>query len=203
MTIAYYITHPQVNQDPGRPVPQWDLSPQGRARLQALADAPWVKSLTVLHASEETKAVETAQILADISGARIITHAQMHENDRSATGYLLPPEFEGVADAFFAEPTVSVRGWERAIDAQKRIVAAVDHALYTSKPTTGAVAFCGHGAVGTLLLCYLVSLPIGRHHDQPPGGGNVFAFDTAARRVLFGWTALEHVASRSQSPSSP
>lgn len=28
----------------------------------------------------------------------------MHENDRSATGFLPPPEFEAVANQFFANP---------------------------------------------------------------------------------------------------
>ena len=50
----------------------------------------------------------------------------MHENDRSATGFLEPSEFERVADEFFARPTVSIGGWERAIDAQKRIVGEVE-----------------------------------------------------------------------------
>jgi hypothetical protein len=35
-------------------------------------------------------------------------------------------EFEAVADEFFALPDVSVRRWERAIDAQRRIVSVVD-----------------------------------------------------------------------------
>jgi hypothetical protein len=49
----------------------------------------------------------------------------MHENDRSATGFLPPDEFETVANRLFAEPLVSIRGWERAIDAQLRIVREV------------------------------------------------------------------------------
>lgn len=39
---------------------------------------------------------------------------QPRENDRSSTGFLPPEEFEVVADAFFAQPGVSVRGWETA-----------------------------------------------------------------------------------------
>ena len=42
----------------------------------------------------------------------------LHENDRSATGYLPPNQFEAMADRFFAEPQASVLGWERAVDAQ-------------------------------------------------------------------------------------
>ena len=52
--------------------------------------------------------------------------SDLGENNRSATGFLPPAEFEKVADAFFANPEESVRGWERAIDAQRRIREAVD-----------------------------------------------------------------------------
>ena len=113
----------------------------------------------------------------------------MHENDRSATGFLPPREFEATADRFFAEPYRSVRGWERAIDAQARIAKAVDAAL-AEKPAHDTL-FVGHGAVGTLLYCRLAGVPISRCHDQPRGGGNWFRFDTLARRVDGRWRPIE------------
>lgn len=58
----------------------------------------------------------------------------MHENDRSATGFLPPSEFESVADEFFAKPEVRVRGWEPAIDAQARIRSEVDAVLARTLP---------------------------------------------------------------------
>jgi hypothetical protein len=63
----------------------------------------------------------------------------MHENDRSATCFLEPNEFEAVADQFFAQSLVSVRGWERAIDAQFRIVREVEAVLAIG--LTGDVLF--------------------------------------------------------------
>ena len=47
-----------------------------------------------------------------------------------------------------------VRGWERAIDAQRRIVAAVEQVVLTA-PKLGDVAIVSHEGVGTLLLCRL------------------------------------------------
>ena len=38
-----------------------------------------------------------------------------------------------MADAFFAKPEESVRGWERAVDAQARVAAAVDDILQASR----------------------------------------------------------------------
>jgi broad specificity phosphatase PhoE len=189
MAIHLYVSHPQVLIDPAVPVPQWGLSDLGRQRTQALAKQPWIKRFGRVVCSAETKAVETAVILADALGVTVDTHEAMHENDRSATGFLPPPEFEAVADLFFRHPTESIRGWERAVDAQSRIVTAVTTAL--SERSDVPTIFVGHGGVGTLLLCHVAKRPISRTSDQPPGGGNHYCFDMENRIVLYGWRALE------------
>jgi len=184
-----YVSHPQVRIDPAVPGPRWSLSDVGRARMLAVAHRPWVRALAAVVSSDETKAIETAELLAAASGAPVSIREGMHENDRSATGFLPPPEFERVADAFFANPEISVRGWERAVDAQARVLREVHAALAEAPP--GDVAFSGHGGVGTLLFCALSGTPIRRLHDQPPGGGNVLAFDRTSLAVLHPWRALE------------
>jgi broad specificity phosphatase PhoE len=140
-------------------------------------------------ASKEAKAVETASVLAEAVGLPVDMRPGLHENDRSATGYLPAPEFEATADLFFAHPHESIRGWERAVDAQARIVGAV-RAILAEDPAASTL-FVGHGGVGTLLLCHLSERPIARMRDQPPGGGNLFAFDGVPGRVLYPWRALE------------
>lgn len=198
MTIAYYLSHPQVQVDPAVPVPQWHLSDAGRARLTTLSGAGWLASVRRIVSSDERKAIETAEALAPMTDdARVEILSGFHENDRSATGFLPPAEFDATADAFFATPEASVRGWERAVDAQTRIVGAVDAALAGGD---APVLFVGHGGVGTLLKCHVKGEPIARAADQAaegghPGGGNVHAFSIAERRHLFGWTALEQVPS--------
>ncbi|MCP3373490.1 histidine phosphatase family protein [Bradyrhizobium cajani] len=191
MSIVRYLTHPQVQIDPDVPVPQWGLSSVGRTRTEALANAGWLANTTQIISSGERKAIETAEIIAGRLGVMIEIRDAMHENDRSATGFLKPDEFEKVADQFFAQPHLSVRGWERAIDAQARIVREVEAVLVRSRP--GDVLFVGHGAVGTLLFCHYAGHPIDRIHDQPAGGGNCFAFAREERRVLHGWRRMEEI----------
>lgn len=186
---VFYVSHPQVRIDPAVPVPRWSLSEVGRARLLAVADRTWVRGLAAVVSSDETKAIETAELLAAPSGSPVAVREGLHENDRSATGFLPPPEFERMADAFFASPEESVRGWERAVDAQARILKGVREAL--AEAPQGDVAFSGHGGVGTLLFCALAGEPIRRLRDQPGGGGNVIAFDRATLAVLHPWRALE------------
>ena len=189
MPIAYYITHPQVQLDANIPVPEWGLSDIGRARAFAMLDQPWVGSIRRIVSSAERKAVETAEILAKHLRLAIEVRERMHENDRSATGFLPPPEFETVADQFFANPHSSIRGWERAIDAQRRIVSEVDAVL--ASDDSGDIALVGHGGVGTLLLLSLSGREISREADQPAGGGNYFAYDVGAHSILHGWRPID------------
>jgi broad specificity phosphatase PhoE len=189
--IIRYLTHPQVQIDPDVPVPQWGLSPIGRARTETVANAGWLARTTQIVSSGERKAIETAEIIAGARGITIEIREAMHENDRSATGFLKPAEFEEVADQFFAQPDLSTRGWERAIDAQARIVCEAEEVLARNRP--GDVLIVGHGAVGTLLFCHYAGHPIDRVHDQSAGGGHVFAFTRDGRKILHGWRRMEEI----------
>lgn len=186
MIITYFISHPEADVRPDVPVRHWGLSPSGRRRLAYLLDQPWVAGLTRVAASTERKAIETAQALAEPLQLTVHLDQQLGENDRSATGYLPPAEFETVANEFFARPDHSVRGWETAREAQRRIVGAVARAVDGADGDTAVVA---HGGVGTLLLCALMDVPINRKHDQP-GQGSYFCFSPLTRRVVHGWRRL-------------
>ncbi|TPM35046.1 histidine phosphatase family protein [Mesorhizobium sp. B2-3-4] len=191
MPLAYYVTHPQVQIDAAIPVPDWGLSEVGRARAHAMLNQPWIASIGRVVSSGERKAIETAEVLARHLGLEVQVRERMHENDRSATGFLPPAEFEVVADRFFANPHESIRGRERAIDAQQRIAGEIQAVL--DEGSAGDIAFVGHGGVGTLLLLWLSGAGISRESDQPAGGGNYFAFDIAARRVLHGWQPIDRL----------
>lgn len=187
----YFITHPNVTISDTVPVPQWPLSALGRSRMRAGLGLPWVKDLTAIYCSTEQKAIDSAQILGEQMDLPYQAVHALGENDRSSTGFLPPPEFEKVADAFFTEPQRSVRGWERAIDAQARIVQAVTNLVHADR-TEGSIAIVSHGAVGTLLYCHLSGRDISRSWDQPAnGGGNYFRFSLSPRAAFSHWLALE------------
>jgi broad specificity phosphatase PhoE len=192
----FFITHPDVVIDPSVPVPDWPLNERGQARVRAMIVHPWARGVRRIFASSERKARDAAQILANglgLSGYSIID--DLGENDRSATGYLAKEEFEDTANAFFAHPQQSVRGWEPAVAAQARIVGAVEQIV--SQGSGGDdLAIIGHGGTGTLLYCHLAGLPIDRRYDQPvTNGGNWFAFDRASRKLLHdGWRSIDPAA---------
>jgi broad specificity phosphatase PhoE len=186
-----FITHPDVVISRDVPVTRWPLSERGRDRMRGALSQPWVGDVGAIWCSTEQKAIDGAAILAAHRGRPYSTAADLGENDRSATGFLPPDEFERVADQFFARPHESVRGWETAAAAQARIVGAVDRIVHAER-RRGLIAFVSHGAVGTLLWCHLAGEPISRTRDQPgKGGGNWFAFDAVARRVESWWRPID------------
>jgi broad specificity phosphatase PhoE len=194
VTSVSFVTHPEVVVDPRIPVPQWKLSAQGIARAHRMLEQDWVADIGYIVASEERKAMDTAELLAGHLGLSFATRAELGENDRSATGYLPREEFEATADLFFKQPDRSVRGWEPARAAQARIVDAIDGILKTVPPVN--IAVIAHGGVGALLLCRLKGVPISRAEDQPgEGGGNFFVFRRADRALLQGWRPIDMATS--------
>jgi broad specificity phosphatase PhoE len=186
-----FVTHANVEMDPATPVPQWKLSPAGIHRHEAFNGSPWVSAVSSIYCSDERKAVDGAEILG--KHLRIpfeIVHS-LHENDRSATGYLPPAEFDTVVGEFFANPQQSVRGWERAVDAQDRIHAALAGIVARDR-TGGDIAIVSHGGVGALLLCKLSGAPISRANEQPgTGGGNFFVIDRSSLSIVKRWSAID------------
>jgi broad specificity phosphatase PhoE len=194
MATVFFITHPDVLIDPAVPVPDWPLNPRGIERMRAMLSQPWVPGIVHVASSTERKAADGATILAEHLKLTVVLHPGLGENDRSSTGYLPKTDFEVMADAFFAHPEESVRGWERAVDAQARVVAAMRDVLEAAP--LGDVAVVAHGGVGALLLCHLRGSPISRAADQPSGpgagsGGHVLAFDRSDWTLRDGWRAID------------
>ncbi len=153
---------------------------------------PWVSDIGAVWCGTERKARDAAEVLAAHLNLPLVELADLGENDRSFTGYLPREEFEVMADRIFADPAHSVRGWETALDAQRRIVPAIEHIRATEAPLDRDVAVIAHGAVGTLLLCCLRGNTISREHDQPSNnGGNFFAFDLKSRHLHHGWQPID------------
>jgi broad specificity phosphatase PhoE len=187
---VFYITHPDVVIDPGVPVTEWPLSARGLARMHSMLNRNWVAGIVHVASSTERKAIDGAAIIGAHLGVQPVTHPGLGENDRSSTGYLAKPEFEATADAFFAFPEQSVAGWERAVDAQTRVVAAIRDVLRTAR--AGDVAVVAHGGVGALLLCHITGSPISRAADQPTGsGGHVLAFDRGSWTLRHSWRPID------------
>lgn len=191
MRLVYFITHPDVIIDPAVPVPRWPLSSRGRERMKKLLAQPWMDSISSVYCSTEQKAIDGAEVLA---GHLMIVYEmidELGEIDRSATGYLPQEEHAVTAEMFFVHPDKSIRGWERARDAQRRMVGAVERVIDGDKGK-GAIAIVSHGGVGTLYLCQLKGCPISWGERQSVGsGGNYYCFEAQSKALLHGWKPID------------
>jgi broad specificity phosphatase PhoE len=204
MSRGYFVTHPDVIIDPAKPIERWCLSPRGRQRMGALLQQPWVGRVGRVLSSSETKALDGAEILVAGLAVAPEVSAELGEYDRSSTGLLPPSEFWPLVDEFFRRPTESIRGWERAVDAQARVLGAVRAVAARLPDGSDAerpdVVFVAHGAVGALLLASLSGAAISREFDQPlapagsppgSGGGYYFSFSLPELTLEHGWRAID------------
>ena len=182
-----FCSHPEVRIDPYVPVTRWGLSDMGRDRMETFASSPAVANVAQVVSSSETKALEAASVVAIRSGICVEVRADLGENDRTATGFVPPHEFEQLADAFFAEPEGSISGWETAAAAQARILKA--SADLVNATTDGDILIVAHGGVGTLLYCALVGEPISRSFDQPHQGC-YFVIDRRTGQPIHRWKSI-------------
>jgi broad specificity phosphatase PhoE len=191
MASLIFITHPEVVIDPGQPIPDWPLNLIGRARMERFVDLLAGRDVTAVYASTERKAQDGAAIVAERLGLSCQAHEDLGENDRSSTGFIAPPEFWDVVREFFGRPHESIRGWERAFDAQARIVNAISRILHEDQ-TSGDIVVVSHGAVGCLLTAHLQKVEIGKEtRPQHPGGGCFIVIDRASFALTQNWRAIE------------
>jgi broad specificity phosphatase PhoE len=191
MASLIFITHPEVVIDPNQPIPQWPLNATGRARMERFAGMLADRDVSAVYASTERKAMDGAAIVAKRLGLSYATDEDLGENDRSATGYIAPPEFWEVVREFFGRPHESIRGWERAIDAQARIVNAIGRILREDE-TSDDIIVVSHGAVGCLLTAHLQKEEIGREsRPSHPGGGCFITIDRDTFTLKQDWRAIE------------
>jgi broad specificity phosphatase PhoE len=135
----------------GVPASQWHLSGEGRRRCRRLAGQLALHDLAAIVTSQEPKATETGQIVADMLGLRLEIAAGLHEHERGVVGDMGSQEqFQAQVTLFFSRPGELVMGYETADQAHTRFQAAV--ARVVEQHRTGNLAIVSHGTVLTLLI---------------------------------------------------
>lgn len=186
MTEIYFASHPDVLIDKSIDITKWKLSEKGVVRMQKLIEESWIKSIEVVYSSEETKAVEAAEIVAKVIDKKVIKFFELGEIDRSSTGFLERELFEKAVDCFFGSPKSSYKGWETAVNAQKRIVDIIFKKIVPEALGNKNILIMSHGGVGALLISYLTGREISRKEDQP-FQGHYFCFSSTNNRMIHGW----------------
>jgi broad specificity phosphatase PhoE len=147
----YVVRHAAVTIRRDVPLPQWHLSPEGRAAAEALAEEPYWAEIAALYTSAEPKAVGTAQRIAARHGLPIRIDPDLREVDGRtwvAEGYR-----EQVRRYLAGEP---VDGWEPREAALARVGSCIDGVVAANEGAD--VAVVSHGLVLTLCLAGLLDL---------------------------------------------
>ena len=144
------VKHAPPEVVPGVPPERWALSEKGRALCVPLADKLAAHEPAIIVSSEEPKAAETAQLVAERLGVPWRTAPGLHEHDRSNVPHMRSGEFISMVELFFRKPGELVLGRETAHAARERFEAAVRQVM-EGQPE-GNVAVVSHGTVIALML---------------------------------------------------
>ena len=135
----------------GVPASRWHLSAEGRRRCEALAERLVAYQPTTVISSEEPKAVETGQIVAERLELPFKTAPGLHEHERGVVRDLgSREEFQAQIARFFSHPGELVLGHETADQAHARFAAAV--AAVLAQHRDGTPIIVSHGTVITLFI---------------------------------------------------
>lgn len=144
------VKHAPPEVVPETPSEKWTLSEKGRTLCVPLAERLAAHAPAVIVSSEEPKAAETAQLVAERLGVPWRTAPGLHEHDRSNVPHMRSGEFISMMELFFRKPAELVLGRETANQALARIEAAVREVVEANPE--GNVAVISHGTVIALLL---------------------------------------------------
>ena len=147
MPKIYLIRHAETQQDTGAEASQWVLSERGEEQVELLSQQSFWAEVKAVISSPERKAIATVQDIAFEKKIPFSTHDCLRELQRT-------PEYIADYDArvleVFEQPARSIGGWERAADAQARIMRCVEELI--AAHAEAPIAICSHGMALALLL---------------------------------------------------
>ena len=135
---------------------QWKLSEEGQIRVPRLADSIKRFQPEVIVSSSETKAKETAGMMASILQLELHVVEGLQEHDRSKLPYLAQDVFYASIHEFFQKPDQLVFGSETANQAHARFQRTVQSVLNDHPDKT--VVVVTHGTVMSLFVSRLTGI---------------------------------------------
>lgn len=135
---------------------EWQLSPEGRRLCRPLAYRLAGFKPQRVFSSEELKAMQTAELLAEQLKLPWQIYPNLHEHVRPAGLFSSQKEFKAQVKALFASPEKLVMGEETALQAKGRFQHALESLI--SENTGWNLAVVSHGTVISLLVAFANSI---------------------------------------------
>ena len=140
--------------DPPTPSSGWVLSPQGEEAARRFAQSLAAPPPSPIYSSAETKAVQTAQLLAEGWGVQVRVEEDLHEVEGRPWANS-PAEYEETVGRYLQGEAAD--GWEERLGAQRRMATAVQKLM---GPGQDALVV-SHGLVLVLCLAWLLKVEAG------------------------------------------
>lgn len=155
----YFLRHAETEVDKEIPVSYWKLSKEGKRAAYELADQGIFDDVHMIVASEEPKAIETAEPIAKRLGVELMCVAELGEIQRDSGGFLDKGDFDKAVRFSLTNLDESRREWEKGRDALLRFQGAIDR--IDSECEHKNILIVAHGCVVNLYLAHL----LGRLHE--------------------------------------
>lgn len=128
----------------------WPLSDRGEEQAHAIAGAPFWDEIQAIISSDESKAIATVSHIVHERRIPLFYDPRLRELKRPDERV---EDYEARVLEVFQKPAMTVGGWERAVDAQARMIACFEEmvARYGETP----FAMVSHGMTLALLIATL------------------------------------------------
>ena len=157
MPTTILVKHSLSQINPATPAKQWVLSAEGQRRCLPLAEQLIHYHPDIIITSDEPKAIETGQLVAEHLAIPRLIGRGLHEHERQNAPFFPTVEaFQAAVKRFFEQPDQLVFGEETADEAYFRFANAVADVLETHPRQT--VVIVTHGTVLTLFVSRLFEL---------------------------------------------
>lgn len=141
-----FIRHSKSLVNPSIPITTWGLSEEGVALAKKLNELTQVKTLDVIYASLQTKALETAVLATKNTGIQIKVDNRLTESTSFTNKFVSLEELEQNTKKYYFGKQVSINNGETAEEALNRFTAAVND-IIGSEAAKNNIGIVSHGNI--------------------------------------------------------
>lgn len=164
MSYLILIRHSLPEIQPEQPAAAWQLSEEGWQRCRILADHLQPYGLKRIFASQELKAGQTAQAVAEQLGIPWASAPGLEEHHRALMHIVPRPEFRSLVARLLQNPQEMIFGEETGAQARERFSSALQRLLQLHpNENLGVVT---HGTVLSLWIEQRFSIPAFSYWEQ-------------------------------------
>jgi broad specificity phosphatase PhoE len=140
-----FIRHSKSLVNPDIPIPTWGLSEEGVTLAKKLNELIQIKTLDVIYASLQTKAIETAVLVTKNTGIPIKTDNRLTETTSFTNKFVNLEQLEQNTKNYYSNPKISINNGETLEEALNRFNTAIsDITKFENKDNIGIVS---HGNI--------------------------------------------------------